>query len=141
MYVIVYNGNKKKVLGYVTLAMAHIRHDAIEKAKSKEIHGNIPALLISHLAVHKDYQRQNLGTLLLDTIFDLALNLQSMAGCRYIILEPRDDQGVRDFYSNYGFEYYPNFKIEEYKEENLKEERDNKVKAFLFDLAKLKEST
>lgn len=119
MYLLKLNSS---VVGYVTLAMAHIRHDATEQIKAKEINGNVPALLISHLAVHKDYKRCNVGTALLDLVFDLVPQLESFAGCRYVMLNPRDDQGVRNFYSNYGFEYYPNFKD------------DKNADAFLMDL-------
>ena len=52
----------RHVIGYVTLTMAHIRHDATDPIKAKQVNGNIPALLISHLAVHKDFQRQGVGT-------------------------------------------------------------------------------
>ncbi len=38
------------------------------------------------------------------------------------MLNPRDDQGVRDFYSNYGFTYYSNLN------------NDKESDAFLMDL-------
>ena len=44
----------KLVLGYVTVAMGHLKSDTTKEMKEKMINGNIPALLISHLAVHKD---------------------------------------------------------------------------------------
>ena len=97
-------------MGYVTLAMAHIRNNATEAIKSKEINGNVPALLISHIAVRKNNQRRGIGRALLDLVFvHLVPELTNRAGCRYVMLNPRDDQEVRDFYTNYGFEYYPNF--------------------------------
>ena len=111
-----------KVIGFVTLAMAHIPPNATKEIRAKEVNGNIPALLISHLAVHKDYQRRHVGMTLLDFIFDIVPTLVSLAGCRYVILNPRDDQGVRDFYTNYGFQYYANLND------------DKKLDAFLMDL-------
>ena len=100
--------HRTRVIGYVTLAMAHIRHDATEPIKAKQVNGNIPALLISHLAVHKDFQRQGVGTMLLDLVFRTAPKLESLAGRRYVMLNPRDDQGVRNFYTKYGFTYHAN---------------------------------
>lgn len=101
----------EKVLGYVTLAMAHIRPDATKEIKTKEVYGNIPSLLISHLAVRKGFQRQGLGTRLLDLVFvDIIPNLETFVGCRYVMLNPRNDEGVRKFYNDYGFVYYDNFK-------------------------------
>ena len=99
-----------RVVGYVTLAMAHIGPDATEEIRKKEVNVNIPALLISHLAVHKDFLRRGIGTSLLDLVFLVVPKLEPWAGCRYVILNPRDDQGVRDFYVKYGFTYEPNFK-------------------------------
>ncbi len=96
-------------MGYVTLAMAHIRPDATEEIKEKRVNGNIPALLISHLAVRKDFLRRGIGTSLLDLVFATVPELEKWAGCRYVMLNPRDDQGVRDFYIKYGFKYEPNF--------------------------------
>ncbi len=58
-----------------------------------------------------------------------------MAGCRYVILNPRDDQGVRDFYINYGFEYVE--KLKDGRESDNKS--NNKRDAFLFDLIDIKE--
>ena len=119
MYLIKYH---KHVVGYVTLAMAHIEHDATEPIKAKEINGTVPALLISHLAVHKNFQGQGIGTILLDLVFQIATKVESLVGCRYVMLNPRDDQGVRDFYTKYGFEYHVNLND------------DNNCDAFLMDL-------
>ena len=105
MYII---KHRKHVVGYVTFAMAHIGHDATESIKAKEINGTVPALLISHLAVHKNFQRQGVGTRLLNLAFQIAPKVESLVGCRYVMLNPRDDQGVRDFYAQYGFEYHAN---------------------------------
>ena len=99
----------ERVAGYVTLAMAHIRPDATEEIKEKEVNVNIPALLISHLAVRKDFLRRGIGTSLLDLVFAIVPELEQWAGCRYVMLNPRDDQGVRDFYVKYGFKYEPSF--------------------------------
>ena len=116
MYVIKRNS---QVLGYVTLAMARLRSDATEKIKELRVNENIPALLISHLAVHKDFQRRKIGTKLLDLVFELVPKLQKRAGCRYVMLSPRDDSGVMAFYENYGFEHPPNFKDDKYSDAYL----------------------
>ena len=95
------------VVGYVTIAMAHLKHDATNEIRAKEVNSDIPALLISHLAVHKNFCRQRIGTRLLNLVFHVITRLEHWVGCRYVMLNPRDDQGVRDFYNNYGFVYYP----------------------------------
>ena len=113
MYVIERNS---QVLGYVTLAMARLRSDATKKIKKIGVNENIPALLISHLAVHKDFQRCKIGTKLLDLVFELVPKLQKWAGCRYVLLSPRNDSSVMAFYDNYGFEHPPNFKDDKYSD-------------------------
>ena len=85
------------VVGYVTLAMAHLRHDTTDEIRAKEVNGNIPALLISHLAVHKNFHRLGIGTQLLNLVFHIVPRLECWAGCRYVMLNPRDDKGVRNF--------------------------------------------
>ncbi len=39
-----------KTIGYVTLTMTHIKHNATESIREKQVNGNIPALLIRCLA-------------------------------------------------------------------------------------------
>ncbi len=106
MYVLKIEG---KVMGYVTLAMTHIRNDVTEAIKEKDVNGTIPALLISHLAVRAGHNRRGIGHELLDMIFSrLVPKLKKFAGCRYVMLNPRDDAGVRKFYDDYGFDYAEN---------------------------------
>lgn len=111
-----------KTIGFITLAMTHIKPTATVETKAKEINGNIPALLISHLSTHKNFQRCGIGTRLLDYVFTIIPQIESLVGCRYILLNPLDDQGVRDFYLSNNFKYYSNF------------EDDKESDAFLMDL-------
>ena len=107
-----------QVLGYVTLAMARLRSDATEKIQKLRVNENIPAL-ISHLAVHANFKRRKIGTKLLDLVFELVPKLQKRAGCRYVMLSPRDDSGVMAFYENHKFEHPPNFKDDKYSDAYL----------------------
>ena len=96
------------VVGYVTVSLAHLKPDATRAIKAKEITSNIPALLISHLAVHKDYLRRGIGSKLLDMVFSgVVPDIESKAGCRYVMLHPRDDPEVHMFYKKCRFEYEP----------------------------------
>lgn len=106
MYFIKYG---KQVVGYVTIAMAHLRPDATEEIRDKDILNNVPALLISHLAVHKDTQRRGIGTKLLDFVINIVPIVESLVGCRHVMLNPVNDPGVINFYKKYGFKYDPSF--------------------------------
>ncbi len=114
-----------EVMGYVTVAAAHIRNDATPAIEAKEICTTVPALLISHLAVKKGNQRRGIGRELLDMVFVKILpEIKNRVGCRYVMLNPRDDPTVHEFYKAYGFEYY----------ENAMDDKESD--AFLYDLLK-----
>ena len=96
------------VVGYITVSLAHLKPNATTAIKTKETTSNIPALLISHLAVHGDYLRRGIGSKLLDMVFSgIVPSIESKAGCRYVMLHPRNDSRVHRFYKTYGFEYEP----------------------------------
>ena len=118
-----------RVVGYVSLAMAHLRKESTEQTQAKESDGNIPALLISHLSAHKDHPREGIGTRLVDESLRFATKYSEYIGCRYLMLNPRDDDGVRKFYESYGFTYISNEKDDK--------ERD----AFILDIKQEKKST
>lgn len=114
-----------EVMGFVTVAAAHIRNDATDETKTKEICTTIPALLISDLAVKKGHKRRGIGRELLDMVFGKILpEIKSRVGCRYVMLNPRNADEVHEFYKSYGFKYYPNALD------------DKKSDAYLYDLLK-----
>ncbi len=120
------------VAAYGDLSMAHLKNNATPAIADKQIKSNVPTILISHLAVDAVFQGHGVGSFLLKLIIDkLIPKLKKMAGCRYVILNPRDDQGVRDFYVNCKFEYF----------EKLKDgrESDNELDFCLLDLIDIKE--
>ena len=43
---------KEKIIGFATIAMAHVKQNEHEKLQI-DTYGNIPALLIGHLATHQ----------------------------------------------------------------------------------------
>lgn len=98
---------KGKVIGYISIAMAHMEKERSEITMGKATDGNIPALLISYLATHKNYRRRGVGTRLVDEAVRIATETSKEIGCRYVMLSPEDDDGVRKFYSEYGFTHIP----------------------------------
>ncbi len=97
---------KKKMIGFVTIAMAHMRPERDERLQGKG-YGNIPALLIGHLATHKDYERKGVGTSLIAWAIREAVSHSKRVGCRVVMLNPEDDPEVRGFYAKRGFTYVP----------------------------------
>ncbi len=104
-----------KVLGFVSLAMSYVRKDNTAKMKSKASDYNIPCLLISHLAVDRRYERQGVGTALVNVAIKKAIFATRHFGCRYLILHPEDDDGVREFYKKCGFDHIEHL-VEDNKE-------------------------
>ena len=44
----------------------------------------------------------------MDMVFSkIVPGIESRAGCRYVMLHPRDDPEIHRFYKTYGFEYEP----------------------------------
>ncbi len=67
-----------RVVGYVSLAMSYLRKEATGQTQAKESHGNIPALLISHLSAHKEHLREGIGTGWLMNHLELQLSNQNI---------------------------------------------------------------
>ena len=119
------------VAGYIAISMNRLRNNATPAIEGKEIEGNVPAILISHLAVDGVFQGHGVGKALLNLVITrLVPKLKKIIGCRYVMLNPIDDQGVRDFYINYGFEYVEKL--------NDGGEQDREFDACLFDLINIK---
>ena len=98
-YVFVY---KKQVVGYIVLAMAQL-----SKAKQGDLgidtYGDIPALLISHLATHKKYERRGIGRNMVSWAIRYAKTVSKRIGCRVVLVKAEKD--VTEFYEKSGFVY------------------------------------
>ncbi len=95
---------KDKVVGFISVAMAHMRPERHEKLEGKG-YGNIPALLIGHLATHKEYERKGIGTNLIAWTIKEAVNSSARIGCRIVMLNPENDPKIKEYYVNRGFTY------------------------------------
>ena len=114
--------------------MAHLRSDATPDIAKKGFESNVPALLISRLAVDEIFQGYGVGLKLIYTIIkNLNHKLKKTTGVRYLMLNPRNDEGVRTFYHRLGFEY-----IERLVDGGA---LDTEKDAFLFDLIDVEEKS
>lgn len=94
------------VLGYLSIAAAHLRPDRDPALKGMG-YGNIPALLVGYLATDKNHERNGVATDLLTWALDEAVRMSKRVGCRIVMLNPLDDPAIRQFYHNRGFRYLP----------------------------------
>jgi len=108
-----------KVIGFISIAMAHMRPERVPDL-DEEGYGNYPALLVGHLATHKDFEGKGVATHLLAWATKKAVSYSKTIGCRFVMLNPENDEDVRQFYRNRKMKYI---------------DHDDKEKdAFIFDI-------
>jgi len=80
---------ESELVGYFTISAAWIRvtkmetHDQVQDLEDMEYY---PALLIGQLAVDKGFERQGIGSRLLQTIYGIAVELQDWIGVRFLLV-------------------------------------------------------
>lgn len=94
-----------KVVGYISLATSHMEKDESEYFNAKELGKNIPAVLVSHLATRKGWEKKGIGETLLKWAINKAVIISNTVACRVIMLNPYASEDVRNFYINRGFTY------------------------------------
>ena len=95
-YLFSYEGD---VIGFVSLSADSVsaprlrRDDLVRKKDSyKSLYSNLPCILIGRLAVVKRYERQGIGTNILNWAVGLVTNVVCKSvGCRYITVDPKKD--------------------------------------------------
>lgn len=91
------------VLAYVTLAACSARRDDIAEAMRCSLPAYpLPALRVARLAVDRGFHGQGIGTLLLGTAFDIALEMTRTVGCVAVLVDAKPE--AAGFYERFGFE-------------------------------------
>lgn len=93
---------REQIVGYVVLAMAHMLKPA-QKRLDIDTYGDIPALLISHLATHKEYEHRGIGRNMVSWATRYAKRTSKKMGCRVVLV--RSDPDVVGFYEKIGFSH------------------------------------
>ncbi len=94
------------VIGYISLATSFMLKSKSKVFKKKEIGSHIPALLISHLATRKGWEKKGIASALLNITIDQGKQIaEGIVACRVIMLNPYDSPNVRKLYKNRGFTY------------------------------------
>lgn len=89
-----------RIVGYVVLAMAHMPVTE-QQHLNISTYGTVPALLISHLATHEQYERRGVGKNMLLWAISYGDQISDSVGCRAVIVS--SDADVVDFYKKSGF--------------------------------------
>lgn len=94
------------VVAYYASASAAIIREAAPKAMRRNQPEILPALLLSRLAVHIDYQGRGLASALLKHFMLKAFEVSERVGVKVVLVHAKED-GVRGFYEKYGFSQSP----------------------------------
>ena len=92
----------RRVLGFATVAAAHIEIDGLPAAARKKLpRYPLPVLRLARLGVDRPAQGQGLGVQLLRFVLQLALGMADTYGCVGVIVDAKTDAVA--FYAKYGF--------------------------------------
>jgi GNAT superfamily N-acetyltransferase len=96
-------GDHKKICGYYTLSVGHIKCDQLpEIVKAKLPKYPIPIACIGRLAVDKDYKGQGIGGFLLHDAFTNVLSIADKMGVFAVVVDAKNND-AKSFYESYGF--------------------------------------
>lgn len=88
------------VIGFFSLSA-----DSIKINKKLKIEYPLyPAIKIGRLAIHKDFQRMKLGSIIIDWIVGFCLELRKDIGIRFLSIDAYNQENVISFYKNNLFE-------------------------------------
>ena len=98
--------SNEKLIAFATLQMAEIKRDSLSRTDRLRIgKDRYPAIQIGQLAVHVDYEDNDVGTYVLDWSIGKAMKISEEIGCRFIVLNAERD--ALGFYEKYGFRMLP----------------------------------
>lgn len=90
------------VIGYYTLSSNRVDISEVPEQLSKQIrYSEIPVMIIGRLAIHSDYQGNNLGRILLIDALKRIIEISALAGSHAVIVDPIND--AQRFYGKFGF--------------------------------------
>lgn len=95
-----------KIVGYTSLSAAQIERSHLSKPAQRNRPDPIPAILLGQLAVDRQHQGNGYATSLAYFALTTAVQFSKSIGCFGVLTHPLDD-GVRAFYSRFGFETLP----------------------------------
>ena len=91
---------KETIVGYVVMAASHLDKKN-EKKFNIDLNQDIPVVQITYLAVHKDYERQGIGRMMVYWSIEYTKAVSQQIGCRAVLAHSERD--VVGFYEKLGF--------------------------------------
>ena len=92
----------RNILGFATVAAAHVEIDGLPAAARKKLPAYpLPVLRLARLGVDQSAQGQGLGVQLLRFVLQLTLRMADDYGCIGVVVDAKPD--AVSFYAKYGF--------------------------------------
>ncbi len=114
-YVFVPELSPTTIVAAFTVANASIFTKRLPNARKKkigyEVHQskgmiNYPAVLLGRLGVDKRYQHEHLGAQIIDFVAQWFTSEDNKSGCRHLIVDAYNEQGLIDFYECNGLKLF-----------------------------------
>lgn len=123
------------VESYFPVALVSLCNDSIRKDKFKDInelkefciekhYPSYPAVKITRLGVHKEFQRNNIGSFVLNMIKQFFLT-DNRTGCRFLTVDAYNKDKILEFYIKNDFQFF------------YEKDKNKKTRAMFFDLKRL----
>jgi predicted N-acetyltransferase YhbS len=103
---VICDANTGKLAGYTSLSAAQIERAHLPKVAQRNRPDPVPAVLLGQLAVDRRHQGNGYAASLMYFALTTAVEFSRNIGCFGVLTHPLDD-GVRAFYSRFGFEALP----------------------------------
>lgn len=94
------------IVGYTALSAAQIERAHLPRSAQRNRPDPIPVILLGQLAVDRRHQGRGYAMSLMYFALTTVVEFSKNVGCFGVLTHPLDD-GVRDFYSRFGFETLP----------------------------------
>jgi predicted N-acetyltransferase YhbS len=99
---VIVDGFSGVVVGYVSLSAAQIEREVLPRADQRNRPDPVPVILLGRLAVDLRYTGKGHAASLLFHALKTAMQVSRDIGCFGVVTHPLDD-GVRSFYTRFGF--------------------------------------
>ena len=101
----------KPIVGFFSLNLCQIKSESLSPAEAKKLPRDVSGIRLGRLAVHKEYQRQGIGKILLAAAMGKFIEIFNTAGGIGLFVDAKD-QDAKRYYEQFGFVPLPSNELE-----------------------------